>query len=101
MKINETPSNHLHTSDLFLSAYLMARGTRLLGHVWRGSRAVFQFEGPSDLQPLVREFWNGGPVSVSDFVQALRVLKSLLYGGATSRDMDIENDNGHTAAGSQ
>ena len=85
MKKDETASTLFRSSDLFLSAYLMARGTRLLGHVWRGSRAVFLFEGPSDPQPLVREFWNGGLVNVSDFVQALRVLKSLLYGGTPTQ----------------
>ncbi len=74
-----TPSEPFRTHDLFLSAFLLAKGAVLVDHVREGSRVAFIFSSESDPQRLARDFYNGAAVGVSSYVQALQNLKSLIY----------------------
>ena len=67
------------TKDLYLSAYLKAKGLSLVDTRRDGSRVFFVFENKEKAGDLLREFFNGGKVSVSLFVKAISDLKTLIH----------------------
>jgi len=75
-------TEQFRTHDLFLSAFLLAKGALLLDHTREGGRVTFVFAGEPNPQVLARDFWNGAPVNVSAYVQALQTLKSVIHGFA-------------------
>ena len=67
------------TSDLYLSAFLKARGLRLIDTEKRGSKSVFIFDDREDRKKLIQEFFNDGLVSITAFKNALQDLKTLVF----------------------
>ena len=67
------------TSDLYLSAFLKAKGMRLVDKVRDGNRFVFVFDDRSDRHLLIQEFFNDGSVSITAFKNALQDLKTIVY----------------------
>jgi len=71
--------NQFETKDLYLSAYLKAKGLSLADTRRDGSRVFFIFEDKEKAENLLKEFFNGGRVSVSLFVKAISDLKTLIH----------------------
>jgi hypothetical protein len=71
--------DRFETKDLYLSAYLKAKGLSLLDTRRDGSRVFFVFGDKEEAANLLKEFFNGGKVSVSLFVKAISDLKTLIY----------------------
>lgn len=69
------------TSDLYLSAYLRARGISLVGTEGPRDRVVFLFEDKGEIQKFVADYFNNGPVGVLDFKNYVRELKTLVHRG--------------------
>ncbi len=70
------------SSGLYLSAFLKARGLRLVDHHKAGgNKLMFVFEDRSDRQELVQDFYNNGTVDASAFVNSVQSLKTLIFNG--------------------
>ena len=67
------------TSDLYLSAYLKAKGLKLWDKHKTGDKFVFIFEDRDDRQQLVRDFFNDGMVSITVFKNAIQDLKTMVF----------------------
>ena len=67
------PEIPLH--DVYLSAFLALRGQEP-AIVLSGSRAVFMFQSDEALNKLMREYNEGAPVSVAEYANAVRRLRS-------------------------
>jgi hypothetical protein len=67
------------TSDLYLSAFLKAKGMRLKDTVKNGGRFVFIFDDREDRNQLIQEFFNDGQVSITAFKNALQDLKTMVF----------------------
>lgn len=74
---NETAS--YETTDLYLGAFLKARGVRLLDIKRDGRRATFVFEDRPDRSAMVMGFYNDEVVRISDFKNALQDLKAATF----------------------
>jgi len=78
---NGPAPNIFRTSDLYLSAYLRARGISLVGSEGPRDRVVFLFEDKGEIQKFVADYFNNGPVGVLDFKNYVRELKTLVHRG--------------------
>lgn len=79
-KARSTPlATTYETTDLYLGAYLKARGVPLLDRRLDGRRVTFIFADQPDRRSLVTEFYGNGEVYVNDFVHALQDLKAVIY----------------------
>ena len=67
------------TSDLYLSAFLKAKGLRLVDKRTDGSRVIFIFEDRVDRKQLIEEFFNDGVVSITAFKSAIQDLKTMVF----------------------
>ena len=67
------------TSDLYLSAFLKAKGLRLLDKRRAGEKYVFIFDDRPDREELIREFFNDGQVSITAFKSAIQDLKTMVF----------------------
>ncbi|MCP4481338.1 MAG: hypothetical protein GY817_00720 [bacterium] len=67
------------TSDLYLSAFLKAKGMRFLDKKREGNKFVFIFNDREDRKKLIEEFFNDGDVKITSFKNALQDLKTLVY----------------------
>lgn len=67
------------TVDLYLGAFLKARGIELLDVDRADRRVTFLFKDGAEVQKLVTGFYNDAEVGVSAYKNALRDLKSLIY----------------------
>ncbi len=67
------------TSDLYLSAYLKAKGLRLLDKQRSGNRFIFIFDDRDDRKELIQEFFNDGMVSITAFKNAIQDLKTMVF----------------------
>ena len=65
------------TSNIWLAAFLKAKGMKLTGTEREGRRCVFLFEDRPDREQLVLEFSNN--TFVNAYRHALDDLKSLIY----------------------
>lgn len=74
-----SPTTTYETTDLYLGAYLKARGLSLLDRRLDGRRVTFVFSDRTDRRFLVTEFYGNGEVYVNDFVHALQDLKAVIY----------------------
>ena len=78
--LNET--NHVKTSDLYYSAYLLACGGRLdvVETALDGSKKVFfQFSSPR-IQQLTREYLSGeATVNLRQLKSSLKHIKDIIY----------------------
>ena len=71
----------LRTKDLHLTAFLSARGAKLMG-VARDGRVVWFTLSAEDIPELVQDFHGNGTVKILDFVGNLRNLKSIIFDDA-------------------
>ena len=71
--------NTYATSDLYLSAYLKAKGLRLMDKRRDGNKFVFVFDDRADRKELIREFFNDGLVSITAFKNAIQDLKTMVF----------------------
>ncbi len=71
--------NTYKTSDLYLSAFLKARGMRLTDKQRNGHKFVFIFNDRADRKELIQEFFNDGMVSISAFKNAIQDLKTMVF----------------------
>lgn len=67
------------TSDIWLAAYLKAKGMTLSGTEREGRRCVFLFEDRPDREHLVLDFVNRGVVEIAPYRHALDDLKAVVY----------------------
>jgi len=67
------------TSDLYLSAFLKAKGLKLITNETNGKKVTFVFEDRKDREQLVRSFFNNGSVNITDFKGALQDLKTIVF----------------------
>ena len=67
------------TSDLYMSAFLKAKGMRLIDKKRTGQKFVFIFEDRNDRKELISEFFNDGLVSITAFKNAIQDLKTLVF----------------------
>ena len=77
MKIQNT--NTYRTSDLYLSAFLKARGMRLKDKRRNGNKFIFIFDDRDDRKELIQEFFNDGMVSITAFKNAIQDLKTMVF----------------------
>jgi hypothetical protein len=71
--------NTYRTSDLYLSAFLKAKGMRLQGKEKVANKFVFIFDDRADRKDLIQEFFNDGLVSITAFKNALQDLKTMVF----------------------
>ena len=71
--------NTYQTSDLYLSAFLMAKGLKLVDKSRNGHKFIFFFDDREDRKELIQEFFNGGLVNVTAFRGALQDLKTMVF----------------------
>jgi hypothetical protein len=64
-EITEKIMNTYKTSDLYLSAFLKAKGMRLTDTINNGGRFVFILDDREDRNQLIQEFFNEGLVSIT------------------------------------
>lgn len=67
------------TSDLYLSAYLKAKGFRLKDKHRAGNKFIFIFEDRDDREQLIQEFFNDGTVNITAFKNAIQDLKTMVF----------------------
>jgi len=67
------------TTDFYLSAFLKARGLKLINTEREGRRTTFIFEDRGDRKQLVLEFYNDGKVEVNAFKNAIQDLRAIIY----------------------
>jgi len=75
-----SPSRSIYrTSDLYLSAYLKARGLKLIDKLQVGKKYEFIFDDRPDRKDLIQEFFNDGMVSITAFKNAIQDLKTMVF----------------------
>jgi hypothetical protein len=67
------------TSDLYLSAFLKAKGMRLKDKFRSGDKFIFIFDEREDRKELIQEFFNDGLVGITAFKNAIQDLKTLVF----------------------
>jgi len=67
------------STDFYLSAYLKAKGLKLVNVERDGRRAIFVFRDRRDRKDLIKSFYNDGTVSVNAFKNAIQDLKAATY----------------------
>lgn len=70
---------HYATTDFYLSAFLKAKGLRLVDLQREGRRTTFIFEDRGDRKQLIKDFYNDGKVEVNAFKNAIQDLKAIIY----------------------
>jgi hypothetical protein len=79
------PDPFFESSDLFLCAYLKAKGIVFEGAKrGEGKRVTFLFLRQPDLEGLVKSYFNDGLVPVQSFKSALRNLRDIIFGESRS-----------------
>lgn len=66
-------------TDFYLSAYLKAKGLKLLDVERNGRRATFIFEDRNDRKELIKSFYNNGMVQINAFKNAIQDLKAATF----------------------
>jgi len=67
------------TTDLYVGAFLRAKGVKLIDVDKSGRRITFLFEDSQETKKLIKEFYNDATVKINDFQHALKDLKSICY----------------------
>ena len=67
------------TNDLWLSAFLKAKGLKIIRVEGNNRRVVFVFEDTSNRKDLIEEFYNNGSVSIALIKNAMADLKSAIF----------------------
>jgi len=71
--------NAYGTVDLYLGAYLRARGIKLVDLDRSGRGVTSLFEDSDETRKLVKNFYDDGEVKINDYKSALKDLKSMTY----------------------
>lgn len=72
-------NNTYSTSDLWLSAFLKAKGLKIIRIEGNNRRAVFVFEDSPDRKALIEEFYNNGSIGINLIKNAMADLKSAIF----------------------
>lgn len=75
----KTLTNIYQTSDLYLAAYLKAKGLRFLDKKRSGNRFVFIFDDREDIKEVIQDYFNDGLVGITVFKNAIQDLKTIMY----------------------
>jgi hypothetical protein len=67
------------TSDLYLSAFLKAKGMKLKDKLRSGDKFIFIFDDRCDRKKLIQEFFNDGLISITAFKNAIQDLKTMVF----------------------
>ncbi len=68
------------TNDMYLAAYLVARGMKLDSHVRINGKTTFQLAEKDGIDDIIQEYYSdAGLVSALRLFNALKNLKNLLY----------------------
>jgi len=67
------------TSDLWLSAFLKARGLKIIRIEGNNRRAAFVFEDTADRKALIEEFYNNSLIGITLIKNAMADLKSAIF----------------------
>lgn len=67
------------TSDLYLSAFLKAKGLKLVDKRRMGDKFIFVFDDRADRKELIQEYFNDGSVNITAFRGALQDLKTMVF----------------------
>lgn len=78
-RVMEMGNSTYETKDLYIAAFLRARGLELVGTRRNGSRVFFCFRGKNEAENLTRDFLNGAQVDVSLYTKAIQDLKTIIF----------------------
>ncbi|MEW6455102.1 MAG: DUF5659 domain-containing protein [Acidobacteriota bacterium] len=67
------------TTDLYLGAFLKARGVKLLNSRHENGKVFFVFQDDGECEKLIQDFLNNQEVKIGDYLQALDNLKKLIF----------------------
>ena len=67
------------TNDLWLSAFLKAKGLKIIRVEGNNRRAVFVFEDTPERKDLIEEFYNNGLIGITLIKNAMADLKSAIF----------------------
>ena len=67
------------TNELWLSAFLKAKGSKIIRVEGNNRRAVFVFEDTPDRKDLIEEFYNNGSIGITLIKNAMADLKSAIF----------------------
>ena len=68
------------TQDLYLAAFLKARGLKLVRIGRRGNIALFFFEHTDDIPRILTSFYNGKElINANNLIGSIRDLKSIFH----------------------
>lgn len=67
------------TYDLWLSGFLKAKGMKILRIEGEQRKVAFVFEDIQIREQLVKEFYNNGPIGITEIKNALSDLKSAIF----------------------
>ena len=68
------------TSDLYLSAFVKAKGMKLIDQIRDGGKKIhFVFEDSKNRKIFIQEYFNNGSVNITDFKNALQDLKTIVF----------------------
>ena len=72
--------NDYETPDMYIAAYLKAKGFRLTGSDKKGAQVYFYFSNSSAAHEAVKRLFRGAEHVVAiDFINAVKNIKSILY----------------------
>ena len=79
-QFDETMNNNTYTTnDLWLSAFLKAKGLKLLRVLGENRRAIFVFEDTPARKTLIEEFYNNGLIGITLIKNSMADLKSAIF----------------------
>jgi len=67
------------TSDLWLAAFLKAKGLKIIRVEGSNRKASFVFEDTPERKDLIEEFYNNGPIGITIIKNAMLDLKSAIF----------------------
>ena len=67
------------TNDLWLSAFLKAKGLKIIRVEGNNRRAVFVFADTPERKDLIEEFYNNGSIGITLIKNAMADLKSAIF----------------------
>ena len=67
------------TSDLYLSAFLRAKGVILQNINRKNGKVIFVFQDDGNIQNLINRYFNDSDVPVLRYKAALRDLRSIIF----------------------
>ncbi len=83
------------TNDMYLAAFLVARGIKLDSHVRINGKTTFQLSEKDGIDDTIREYYSdAGQVSALRLFNALKNLKNLLYLNVDQNGKSISHNYG-------